>query len=360
MSYSVRDIKDIIKVLEQVSTFAGNNVDFSEVIHADALYFLLNKALPTAGSEITYNNIISGLTAETVQEAIDELVTIIDTLGAVDITVIPSGSLTDTDVQSALETIFTRTDALDTRITSIENTYVKVTYFKISSSASGSVSVPTGGEIIFDHFNGEIDALVSKIDGSNTPTWEVARDSAGDIITVGSIDIAGNYVLDRTPTENIAVIYAYKIKRVDFNSGFSIGFETLDLTGEEIKVLYETNPDTNVLTDSEKVLIGLITSSGFGNLFLSDDGTYKTLSLQKTYEHVSKNIDSSNSLPTYVGNDISYIVYDIGGGMSITKTFNYTGNKITSVVLSGDTPAGISLTKTIVYSGNKIVSTTYT
>lgn len=46
-------------------------------------------------------------------------------------------------------------------------------------------------------------------------------------------------------------------------------------------------------------------------------------------------------------------------GGNITKTLNYTGEKLTSIVLSGNTPNGISLTKTLSYTGDSLTNITY-
>lgn len=79
------------------------------------------------------------------------------------------------------------------------------------------------------------------------------------------------------------------------------------------------------------------------------------------FESVSKNIKSYPYEFTYTGGgDIDYITYDLGGGQSIIKTFNYTSGDITSIVLSGDTPGGISLTKTLSYMSGNIDNIVYT
>lgn len=78
-----------------------------------------------------------------------------------------------------------------------------------------------------------------------------------------------------------------------------------------------------------------------------------------SFEYVNKNLSSYDYTITYSGSDIDYIVYDLGGGLTITKTFNYTGKDLTSIVLSGDTPLGISLTKTLTYTGKDLTSVAY-
>ena len=81
--------------------------------------------------------------------------------------------------------------------------------------------------------------------------------------------------------------------------------------------------------------------------------------LDPSYETVSKNLKGYPYVITYNGDDIDYITYDLGGGLSIVKTFNYTVDDLTSLILSGDTPSGIDLTKTLSYTGDDLTSITY-
>lgn len=78
-----------------------------------------------------------------------------------------------------------------------------------------------------------------------------------------------------------------------------------------------------------------------------------------SFENISSNLSEYPTSFTYDGDNIDYITYDLGGGQSIVKTFNYTDGKVTSIVLSGDTPAGINLTKTFHYTGDQLTSITY-
>ena len=81
--------------------------------------------------------------------------------------------------------------------------------------------------------------------------------------------------------------------------------------------------------------------------------------LAETYESISQNLAGYPYTITYNGDDIDYITYDLGGGESIVKTLNYTGDKLTSLVLSGDTPSGIDSTKTLNYTVDDLTSVTY-
>lgn len=78
-----------------------------------------------------------------------------------------------------------------------------------------------------------------------------------------------------------------------------------------------------------------------------------------SFESISKNLESHNNVINYSGKNIDTIVYDLGGGQSITKTFSYSGNNISTIALSGDVPPGISTTKTFGYTGNNLTSITY-
>lgn len=69
--------------------------------------------------------------------------------------------------------------------------------------------------------------------------------------------------------------------------------------------------------------------------------------LSDSFETVSANLSAyDNELNYDINGNITDIVYSNG----VTKTFNYTGDDITSIVLSGSTPSGITLTKTLTYT----------
>ena len=78
-----------------------------------------------------------------------------------------------------------------------------------------------------------------------------------------------------------------------------------------------------------------------------------------TFETVSKNLNAYPATLAYSSGNLSSITYALGGGLTIVKTFNYTGTDLTSIVLSGYTPGGISLTKTLTYSSGNLVGISY-
>jgi hypothetical protein len=84
-----------------------------------------------------------------------------------------------------------------------------------------------------------------------------------------------------------------------------------------------------------------------------------SIGAEEAFETVSKNTKSYPYDLTYGVDGVDTITYDLGGGLSIVKTFNYTLTVLTSIVLSGDTPSGIELTKTLSYTGADLTSVTY-
>lgn len=80
------------------------------------------------------------------------------------------------------------------------------------------------------------------------------------------------------------------------------------------------------------------------------------VAIESSFETVSSNLSNYDNTLNYNGSgDITDIVYSNG----VTKTFNYTGADITSIVLSGSTPSGISLTKTLTYTSGDVTGISY-
>lgn len=77
--------------------------------------------------------------------------------------------------------------------------------------------------------------------------------------------------------------------------------------------------------------------------------------LAKSFETVSKNLDSSDATYSYTTGLLTQISYANG----VVKQLNYNNEVLTSVSLSGSTPAGIELTKTFTYQNDELVGTTY-
>jgi hypothetical protein len=81
-------------------------------------------------------------------------------------------------------------------------------------------------------------------------------------------------------------------------------------------------------------------------------------SYQEAFETVSKNLKSYPAAYNYAAVKLTSVVYTTPSG-TITKTLNYTGDALTSIVLSGSTPSGIALTKTLAYTSGVLTSVSY-
>lgn len=78
--------------------------------------------------------------------------------------------------------------------------------------------------------------------------------------------------------------------------------------------------------------------------------------ISDSFETVSANLSAYDYTINYNGSgDVSSIVYSNG----VTKTLNYTGTDVTSIVLSGSTPSGITLTKTLTYTSGDVTGISY-
>lgn len=139
------------------------------------------------------------------------------------------------------------------------------------------------------------------------------------------------------------------------NSGDQNMFSTIAVSGQS-DVVADSTSDTLTLVAGANVTI--TTNASTDTITISSSGGGGG-GYTETFETVSQNFNEYPYTITYSGGEISTITYDLGGGQSIVKTFNYTSGNITTIVLSGDTPSGINLTKTFTYSSGNIVSVAY-
>jgi hypothetical protein len=73
---------------------------------------------------------------------------------------------------------------------------------------------------------------------------------------------------------------------------------------------------------------------------------------------VNKNLKAYDAVLSYSSGVLQNITYTFSQ-TTIIKTFNYTDNRLTSIILSGDTPVGIDLTKTFNYTGDNLAGISY-
>lgn len=115
------------------------------------------------------------------------------------------------------------------RLTTLENNEYKVTYYEIISGTSGSLTVPSQATINAGEFGLSGNAILSKIDGSNKPTFESPKTSGGTIVTASLNVSTGAWVASGTYTDSdVALIYSIKIKAVNYgNLDYSRIIETV-------------------------------------------------------------------------------------------------------------------------------------
>lgn len=112
---------------------------------------------------------------------------------------------------------------------------------------------------------------------------------------------------------------------------------------------------TDELIVSRMGIVGKATAQEIADLNQSGGGAVDT------FETFSKNLKAYNKTVNYdANNDITTVVFDLGGGLQVTKTYNYLpNNDIDSIVLSGDIPNNINTTKTLSYNNDNVVAITY-
>ena len=117
------------------------------------------------------------------------------------------------------------TAPLDTRITSLEDTYVRACWFEeIASGTSGTLTLPTGGSVVPNQWEGGVDALASKV-SSSWPSFESPVNTGGTVITA-TLGAGRSWTLSDTPSSYpVAIIYVYRVKLISFNDAYSM-FET--------------------------------------------------------------------------------------------------------------------------------------
>lgn len=108
---------------------------------------------------------------------------------------------------------------LPNRVLNLENNEYKITYYEIISGTSGSLTVPTGATINAGEFGLSGNAILSKIDGSNKPTFESPKTSGGTIVTASLNVSTGDWVASGTYTDaDVALIYSIKIKAINYSN----------------------------------------------------------------------------------------------------------------------------------------------
>ena len=118
--------------------------------------------------------------------------------------------------------IFSQTGAdpaLNNRVTNLENNEYKITYYEVVSGTSGSLTIPANSTINTDEFGLSGNAILSKIDGSNKPTYESPQTVGGVVVTASLNTTTGAWVASGTYTDaTVALIYSIKIKAIYYSN----------------------------------------------------------------------------------------------------------------------------------------------
>lgn len=247
------------------------------------------------------------------------------------------------------------------RLTILENNEYKVTYYEIISGTSGSLTVPSQATINAGEFGLSGNAILSKIDGSNKPTFQSPTTSAGVVVTASLNVSTGAWVASGTYTDSsVALIYSIKIKAVYYsNLTYSNIIETVKLNDitkySYIDTSLGTLSSAGSLTLSKSVLIPANTlTSGLLNIkgrsIKTGTGSFGWLSI---YVNTSNSMsgatqigqmnNASNNtilswaiernIPIQSGSFTAFIVNGISGSENVitntvsTVTINWTVNQ---------------------------------
>lgn len=109
-------------------------------------------------------------------------------------------------------------EAFNSRISNLEANVYKITYYEIVSGTSGTLTVPTGATINEGEFGLSGNAILSKVNSSNKPTYESPTDALGANVTA-SLDLGGNWVTSGVYTDSqVALIYSLDIDGLDYHN----------------------------------------------------------------------------------------------------------------------------------------------
>lgn len=107
---------------------------------------------------------------------------------------------------------------INARLTYLEENEIKLAYYSEISSATGTIVIPTGATLLPSELPSTNGAIVETI-VSGKPSEESPTDTLGNIISVVSFDVDGNYVLSGTPSSYpVALIYFLKIESKNYQN----------------------------------------------------------------------------------------------------------------------------------------------
>lgn len=221
----------------------------------------------------------------------------------------------------------------NSRITNLENANYKITYYEIISGASGSLTLPTGATINPGEFGLSGNCVLSKIDGSNKPTFESPKTSGGTIVTASLDENTGAWVASGTYTDtDVALIYSIKIKAINYsNLTYDRIIETLalsDISGtgyvELAPVISQINTPVGSPTIGDRYLVGTVPTGVFvGNA--NSIAVWGGASYTYTVPVTNNVVFITNTLTTLRFNGTSWVAYN---GTAILQNGNKLGASV--------------------------------
>ena len=152
---------------------------------------------------------------------------------------------------------------LEARVQYLEQNVYKVTYFASVSSATGTITIPTGATILLDQLFGGVDAYVSTIQNGQ-PTGILPQTVGGVSVDVTSFDASGNFTLSGTPSSYpVAIIYILKIAAVDWQN--LVTANILDMEDMDVITQSITNGDTTHAPSGDAVFDALALKLAIAN-----------------------------------------------------------------------------------------------
>lgn len=148
--------------------------------------------------------------------------------------------------------------SLPARIIVLENNEYKILYFASISTATGTITIPTGATVLLDQFYSGGDAIVETL-VNGQPSEQSPVTAGGAVVSVSSFDASGNFTLSGTPSSfDVSLIYILKIKAIDYSN----------LTIDNIMAMDEVSPVSQTITN------------GVTDKAPSEDAVYDALSLK--------------------------------------------------------------------------------
>lgn len=166
------------------------------------------------------------------------------------------------------------TASTDTRIYNLENNVYKVTYYEIISGASGTLTVPSQATINQDEFGLSGNAILSKININNKPTYESPTTLGGVNVTASLNPTTAAWAVSGAYTDlYVALIYSIDIKAEYFSNldNFYI-IETASLTPKGLQNLQDVTNLGNITTHPIEADY-FVTTGGTSSDFVKGDGS---------------------------------------------------------------------------------------